>query len=161
MRSFLLLVPVTAVVACGCDLVLKPKTKPTATQSAEAPKTESGGGSGGGGGAGFGAAQQTRQAVQRTVTANELKNLQLFIENASLASGKMPTVQEIWAAVQQEDKKLAEFIQDGTIVLTGATTREACWAYQKDADTKGGWILTNSGAERVDAATAKRWIHGQ
>jgi hypothetical protein len=156
MRTFLLLVPVAAVVACGCDQIMKPKTKPTAA-APEAAKTDSGGG----GGPGFGAAQQTRQAVQRTVTANELKNLHLFIENASLATGKMPSVQEIWAAVQQEDKKLAEFLHDGTIVLTGATTREACWAYQKDADTKGGWILTSSGAERVDAATAKQRIHGQ
>jgi len=150
--------------AVGCDVPI-PKRNP-ATEPTQ-PIPAGGGGGGGIPGAGGavqnpgGAAQAVRGAVQRTVTAAELKDLHLFIDTYSLSSGKMPTAPEITAAVQKENKKLHELLADGTIVLTGSTVRESCWAYQKDAATNGGWIITHSGPERVDAATAKRWITGQ
>jgi len=155
-----LLVVATAA-GVGCDLPW-PKKKPTETTQAESSVAGSGGGANANaGGPGMAAVQGVRGAVQRAVTVNELKNLHLFIDTASLASGRMPTKAEISAAVQKEDKKLYEFLADGTIVLTGSTARESCWAYQKDSATNGGWIVTHTGPEQVDAATARRWITGQ
>lgn len=143
LRFGLLAVGVVASLA-GCD-------NPFAKKGTTASET----------GSGIKVIDQTKQAVQRTVDANELKNLHLFIDTASLASGHMPTAAEITTVVRKEDKRLADAIADGTIILTGATTRESLWAYSKDAGTKGGWIVTNNGPEQVDAATAQRWINGR
>ena len=107
----------------------------------------------------FGAIQGTRQAVQRVVTANEMKDLHLFIEMASLTEGKMPTIASITASLKQSGSKAFGLVESGDIVLTGATRRESCWAYEKDAAAKGGWIVLHTGPERVDAETAKKWLN--
>ena len=116
-----------------------------------------------GGGGGGGAYQAVRTAVRRTVNENELKNLHLFIETASGASGRMPSPQEILAALQREAPKIAKHIQDGDIVLTGATTREGIWAYTKDPQSTAGehLILTSSGIERMQADTLRQRLKEQ
>lgn len=167
MRTVLLMgAAAAAVAAAGCGFLSPKKATPSSGSTPTDTANPVGVGTSGAvgmapspGGAGFGAAQQVRQAVQKkAVTGNEMKNLHLFIETASLASGAMPSLQEITAGVQREDKKLAEMLADGSVILTGTKTRESCWAYEKDAATTGGWIVTPSGPERVDAATARRWI---
>jgi hypothetical protein len=106
---------------------------------------------GGGGGGGGGAYQAVRTAVKRSVSQNEMHNLHLFIENTSAASGRMPSPQEIMAALPREAPKLAKQIQDGDIVLTGARTRESIWAWTKEPQSVAGehLILTASGIERM------------
>lgn len=101
-----------------------------------------------------GAIQNVRGAVQRTVTAHEMGNLRIFIENASLSSGRMPSVDEIRAAATMADPKLAQMLKDGSIVLTGAKERESVWAYEKDVTTKGGFVLSQNGVERLTAEEA-------
>lgn len=109
----------------------------------------------------LGAVQNVRKAGQRVVTANELRSLHLFVNDASLVSDRMPSKEEILAAAKQAgDRKLAEFIQDGTIVLTGAKRREEIWAYEKDAPTNGGWVVTSSGPEQMSAAQLKQRLAG-
>jgi hypothetical protein len=109
-----------------------------------------------GGGGGGGAVQAVRGAVQRVVTQAELKSIQLFIDTASAASGRMPSTAETLAAIRQSDAKLAGLIDDGTIVLHPATVREAVWAYEAKALSAGGLVLTNSGVERMDAAALRQ-----
>jgi hypothetical protein len=103
----------------------------------------------------LGASHAVRKAVERTVTLNELNNLRLFIDTASGASGRMPTPDEIKAAAQKEDRKLHEFLADGTIVLTGTTSREGVWAYVAEAMKTNGYVVTATGIERMDAAQLK------
>ena len=116
-----------------------------------------------GGGGGGGAYQAVRTAVKRTVSQNEMHNLHLFIENASAATGTMPSAQDITAALQREAPKVAKMIQDGDIVLTGARSRESIWAYTKDPQTVGGehLILTASGIERMPAQTLRQRLTEQ
>ena len=118
---------------------------------------------GGGGGGGGGAYQAVRTAVKRTVSQNEMHNLHLFIENASAASGTMPSPQQITASLQREAPKLAKQIQDGDIVLTGTRTREGIWAYTKEPQSVAGehLVLTASGIERMPAATLNQRLQQQ
>jgi hypothetical protein len=145
MKKIILLAPL---VLLGC----MPK-KPAVTG---VPTTQ-----GGGGGSVVGAAQGVRGAVQRHVTAVEMHELHLFIENYSAASGSMPSKETILEVVKKESPKLYQMLQDGSIVLTGLQKREGVWAYQKDAPTQGGWILTQNGEERLDAAEVKKRLMEQ
>jgi hypothetical protein len=103
------------------------------------------------GGGGLGVVQQVKGAVQRTVTAKELDDLRIYIDTASLASGRMPNKETILKEVKTADRKLGQLIEDGAIVLTGATQREGVWAYEKDAPERGGMVLTSTGVERLSA----------
>src|SRR5205085_12137155 len=109
-----------------------------------------------GGGGGGGAVEAVRGAVARAVTQNDLKNIQIYIENASGASGRMPSPQETLAALQKEDPKTAQLVTEGAIVLHNARTREDVWAYEKKAATEGGLVLTSQGIERMDAAALRQ-----
>lgn len=103
----------------------------------------------------------TKPVVRRPVTKQDMMDIHLFVDTASGASGRMPDPTTIQAALGAAGSPAAKLVATDDIVLTGARQRESCWAYQKGATTDGGWIVTNSGAEQVDAATAKRWIGGR
>ena len=110
--------------------------------------------SGGGNPSVMGAAQEVRGAVNRVVTAAELKDLHLFMTNAKLSQGRVPTSQETWAAISQPggNPQLTKLIQDGLLVLVPNPGEEGLWAYAKEAPTSGGWVLTHSEPRRVTAA---------
>lgn len=109
--------------------------------------------SGGGNPTGYGAQQAVRGAVERTVTQAEMHDLHLFMNTAKGASGRVPTSQETWEALNKPDgnRKLVQLIQDGLIILVPSPQEEGLWAYDKNASTTGGIILTHSGVERVTA----------
>jgi hypothetical protein len=141
MRKLVVLALVLVLVG-GC------KKKPTSNTSGNT----GGGGSGGlnSGGSG-GAVQGVRMAAGRVVSEHELKNIHLFIETASGASGQMPTVPQITAALQKEAPKTYQLVQEGAIVLTGATTRESIWAYTAKPQSIAGYhlALSSSGIEKL------------
>jgi hypothetical protein len=105
----------------------------------------------------LGPVQAGRKASQRIVTANELRNIHLFINSAI----DVPSKEQIIAAMKQEDPKAYQLIQDGAIVLTGARSREAVWAYEKDAPTNGGWAVVSSGPDRMTAAQLQQLLSQQ
>ncbi len=163
MRALLLIAAAGVVLSAGCEK--KKKTAPTNPATGKTDDTTVTPGPGGGvvvggggaaGGGGGGAVQAVRGAVQRTVTMNDLNQIRIFIENASLASGRMPSVQETYQALKQEAPNLAKLIDEGTITLHPARTREEVWAYETAALEKGGLMLTSQGVERVDAQTLKQ-----
>jgi hypothetical protein len=118
---------------------------------------------GSGGGGGGGAAQAVRTAVNRTVNMAQMHDLRLFIDNASAASGQMPSAQEITAALQRESPKTYQLVKDGAIKLTGTRSREGIWAYTIEPQSVGGehLVLTASGIERVPAQTLKQQLDQQ
>lgn len=103
----------------------------------------------GGGGSG-GAAQAVRKAAARAVSQNELRNIHLYIENASL-SGQMPSAPEITQALMREAPATYKLIQEGAIVLTGTRSRESVWAYTKEAQSTTGehLMVSNNGVGRI------------
>ena len=148
MKTMIRCIAMVLIFAAGC----MPK-KPGATST-------SAGHSGGGGGGG-GAVQGVRGAVQRHITAVEMHELHIYIENYSGATGRMPAKETILEVVKKENPKLYQMLQDGSIVLTGLQSREGIWAYQKDAPTQGGWVLSQNGEERLDAAEVKKRLMDQ
>jgi hypothetical protein len=109
-----------------------------------------------GGGGGGGAVQAVRGAVTRVVAESDMKQIQTFIEYSSGASGRMPTPQETLAALTREAPKIAEMVNDGTIVLNTARSREDVWAYEKKALEQRGWVVTSSAVEQMDSATLRQ-----
>jgi hypothetical protein len=104
----------------------------------------------GGGGSG-GAAQAVRKAVLRTVTEIELKDLHLYLNTASLATGQLPTKEAILADLRRDSQKLYKQIQDGSIVLTGATSRDAVWAYTAEPQRGNDYyVVTSSGVDQMN-----------
>jgi len=155
MRIFVIAICV-AVSLVGCKKKVAPLANaPASTLPANATVVTPAPGSGvvvnaGGGG---GAVQAVRGAVRRTVTMNDLQQIRIFIDNASLASGRMPSTQMTYAALKQESPSIATLIDEGVLTLNNATTREQVWAYETDALKQGGQVLTGSGVERMDAET--------
>jgi hypothetical protein len=139
------------VLIAGCDMA-KPAKKSTTTPPAVTanPATTTNYQSG------AGAVQNVRAAVQRTVTTNDLAQIRIFIENASLASGSMPSVNDTYDALKKEAPKIAQLIDEKVLTLNPAKTREQVWAYETAAYTNGGLVLTSSGVERMDASVLKQ-----
>ena len=153
MRTILTAAVFAAALAGGCET--KKKAKPT-TKATEPDRSSGGGGGGSSSGGSGGAVQAVRGAVKRIVDQNDLRNIHLFIENASGASGRMPSQNETYAAIQKEAPTLAKKIDDGIITLCNPRTREEIWAYETDALQKGGWVCSSSGVERMEAETLKQ-----
>jgi hypothetical protein len=135
MKRLLLFVALIVMASGGCR---------KRSSDSEAPSSSGGEG-------GFGAVQAVRGAVQRTVTAAELHDLHLFMSNAKLTMGHVPTKDETWAALNQPNgnPQLVKLIQDGTLILVDKPQDEGLWAYSKEAPTLGGMVLTHDGPERV------------
>ena len=143
MRTIIPIVLVLLVALSGC----KPRPRPPTTTKAEDPVVSM--------------VQGVNRAVKRHVTLVEMHDLHLFIETAYGASGKMPTKEFIFDAMKKENPKLFQMLQDGTIILTELQTHEGVWAYDKDARTQGGIVLTHNGASRMTLEEVKQQFAGQ
>ncbi|MFM7150480.1 MAG: hypothetical protein ACKO23_11605 [Gemmataceae bacterium] len=151
MHRFQAFLVVLLVFSVGC----KKKTDSKASTPTTGKAAPAAGGSGvamnpSGGGSG-GAAQAIRKAVGRAVNQNELRNIHLFVESASSASGAMPTVPEILNALRLESPATLKLVEDGAIVLTGARQRASIWAYTADAQSVTGehLVVNQNGVERM------------
>jgi hypothetical protein len=96
-------------------------------------------------------------AAGRVVALAEMKDIHIFMENASVVDGKMPKPSAVYEAlVAAGAKKAAEHVRLGSIVLTGATQRESIWAYDYAALTNGGYAISQNGVEMLSAAELKQ-----
>ena len=136
MRTLIPIVLMLLVTVTGC----KSKPRSTAPKSTAPAKDD----------AVVGMVKGVNAAVKRTVTLIELSELQKTIEQAfGESDSKMPSKEYILDAMKKDNRKLYDMLQDGTIVLTETKVHESVWAYEKDAPTKGGYILTHNGPERL------------
>ena len=94
-------------------------------------------------------------APAKRVEAADMKEVWVFIENASLASGKMPATATTYQALIAAESKAAPLVKDGSITLVAATLRESVWAYETQALTSGGLVATQNGVETLTAAELK------
>jgi len=88
----------------------------------------------------------------RPVTRDDLNEIWIFIENRSQATGTMPSPETTYAALVAANARAAELVRDGSIILTGATSRESIWAFERNAPTRGGWVASQNGPEQLTAA---------
>jgi hypothetical protein len=98
----------------------------------------------------------TLNAAKRIDVTNDLQQIRVYIEDASLASGRMPSVQETYQSLKQAAPKIAKLIDEKVITLNPARTREDVWAYETAALQNGGMVRTSQGVERMDAPTLKQ-----
>lgn len=164
MTRSLLLVGLAAAAGCTAD-VPRSKTAPTAAPPAKAEPAPEAPASGGNTNyqAGAGALQNTRQAARRTVALNDMANLGKFIQAQEIELGKMPTAAEITTALKADPnmRPVSAAVADGTIVLTGTSSKSGLWAYEVDADTKGGIGLVGGVANRYSADEIKNLKQGR
>lgn len=95
------------------------------------------------------------------VGQKDLEDVRIFIDNFSGANGRMPTQQQVVAALQMSGSPAFALQQRGAITLTGATTREGVWAYETAAANHGGLITGANGTETVTAADFARRLRGR
>lgn len=92
----------------------------------------------------------------RPVTQRDMLDLQIIIHDSSLVVGQMPTPEFIYKALVQAKTPVADLVKDGSISLTGATTRDSIWAFETKAITNGGLVVSQNGVETVTAAQLKQ-----
>ena len=97
-----------------------------------------------------------RGAAMRAVAAADMRDLQVFIDTAALASGRMPSGADIYAALVDARSPAAALVKDGAIVLTGARERESVWAFEANAYLSGGLVVSQNGVERLTAGELKK-----
>lgn len=95
-----------------------------------------------------------------TVRAQDLEDIRLFIDTAS-AAGRMPSARLTYTALVAAESPAAGAVKSGAIVLTGATTREAVWAFELGALTAGGRVVGANGVETLTADGLARRLGGQ
>ncbi len=109
-------------------------------------------------GAGLGA--NLNQVKKRVPVQHDFEQLGIIIYALELQDSRMPTPDAIKADLKTnpDARELLAKIDDGAIILTGTTDRQALWAYEVDADKAGGFILVNGRASRVSADDVKDWL---
>jgi hypothetical protein len=150
------LLPVCAVLALGCKKKAKTTTPTTSATNRADSATGTPQPQGTNYQPGAGVVHNVAQAAKRLEVKNDLQQMRIFIENASLASGRMPSAQETYQALKKEAPKIAKLIDDRVITLNPARTREEVWAYETAALQSGGQVLTSQGVEQMDAETLKQ-----
>ncbi|VTR94402.1 unnamed protein product [Gemmata massiliana] len=94
-------------------------------------------------------------AANKIVAMADMREVWVFIENASGASGKMPTAALTYAALREASSPAAALVKDGAIILTGSTSRESVWAFEARAYLNGGLVVSQNGVETLTAAELK------
>jgi hypothetical protein len=105
-----------------------------------------------------GSSSSSAPAANVTVSKQDMEDIRTFVDNASGASGQMPSPQLIYTALVQSGSPAAKLVEARAIILTGAQVRESVWAYEVKAATQGGMIVTQNGVETVTAAEVKRRV---
>ena len=137
----------------GCK---KPAGTPTPTSAAPAPS--GGGGSNTNSVSGGGAVQNVRQAARRTVALSDFNTLGQLIEASYTTNNRMPDFAAFKQELQRDAPNVLAAINDGSIVCCWTAAHEGLWAYEIDADTRGGITLITGRAARADAAEVQRLL---
>lgn len=95
-------------------------------------------------------------APAAAVGKQDMEDIRIYVDNRSGASGQMPTVQEVYAALTQAQSPAATLVYKQAITLTGAKTREGIWAFETAALQRGGLVCGSNGTETVTADDLKR-----
>jgi hypothetical protein len=182
MKPLALLVVLAVLIGAGCKKKPKPPVDdgnqtPAGQSSGDGARGAGGGGGGGndptivpsagagggvvistgGGGGGGGAAMAVRKAVRRAGAMNEMKNIGEIIETLRSPEGKMPTKDEIIAALKQSPQLYAG-VTEGAYILTGTTDGGGLWLFEVDAENKGGIVVVGGRATRANEDEVKQYI---
>ncbi len=133
----ILVVAVTCLLWTGCE---PPPPKPTK------PSKETGGVIG-----------EILDKPRQIVTMEEMHDLHLYMAGEEV-NGQMPTKEMVFAYAKKDNPKLWKLLDSGAIVLTGTKNRDSLWAYEKDAPTKGGWVVDGRGQTKMSAEEVQKLL---
>ena len=108
--------------------------------------------------AGGGAVQNVRQAARRTITLADMSTLGTLLEIEFNTANKMPSYDTFKATLTKDAPNILAAINDGSIILCWTTNHEGIWAYEIEADVKGGVALVTGRASRYDATAVKQML---
>ena len=91
----------------------------------------------------------------KPVTEADMKEIWVFMDNASAVSGKLPPMALVYSALVKTESKAADLVKDGSIILTNTASRESIWAFEFKALTQGGLVVSQNGVETLTAAELK------
>ena len=91
----------------------------------------------------------------RSVSEANMKDVWVFIDNRSGATGQMPSMRDVYDALATAKSPAAYLVKDGSIVLTNSRSRDSVWAYEKNAPLNGGLVAGSNGVERLSADQLK------
>lgn len=154
MRRLLLLVPVLAAAyGCGFPKSTPKPTKPSAEKIDDRNTNYRADGS---------TLGNAARAGKRVVQLNDFNGLRTFILTYEIENNRMPTIDQIKADLKNypDASEILKKVEEGVIILTGTTDKNALWAYEIDADKAGGIVLVGPSGEikRVSADEAKQLI---
>jgi hypothetical protein len=152
LRFGLLTAGVLAAVGCGNPLAVLKTPPPETSEKIDDRNTNyRPGGS---------ALGNAARAGKRTAQLHDFEQLGTIIFALELDNSRMPTVDAIKADLKAnpDAREILAKIDEGVIILTGTTDRQALWAYEIDADKAGGIILVNGRASRASADDVKDWL---
>jgi hypothetical protein len=92
--------------------------------------------------------------LRRSVTANDLNQLKIFMEQARTETGKYPRSLADLPGLQRDAPNIHKLIQDGDLVLAGDVN--GVLAYEKAALEVRGSVLTTEGVQALEPAELKR-----
>jgi hypothetical protein len=117
---------------------------------------------GGGGNTNFvpggGAVQNVRKAGVRTISLADMRSLGQSVFQTVQLDDRMPSAAEIKQSMQREAPNVFAAINEGSIILTDTKNKTGLWAYEVDADTKGGIVLVSGTASRATADEVKQYL---
>ena len=95
---------------------------------------------------------------QRGAARVDFDQLKTLIFALDLQENRMPTADAIKADLKAnpDARVLLKKINDGVIVLTGTTDRQAMWAYEIDADKAGGIVILGGNVTDANADDVKK-----
>jgi hypothetical protein len=96
-------------------------------------------------------------AIRRTDAINEMKTLGQEISLLLTELGRMPTKDQILAALKTNSKLLTA-ISEGSYILTGTTDAGGLWAYEIDADVRPGLALIGGTAAKSTPEELARYF---
>jgi hypothetical protein len=95
-------------------------------------------------------------APGRAVWYNDLDNLRKYITQYQIESNRYPTKLEEMPDVARDLPRIAEAIRQGELILAGG--KGGVLAYEKDAETVGGRVMTNQGIQNMTASDLRQLL---
>jgi len=94
--------------------------------------------------------------LRRNITANDLHQLKIFIEQVHLETNKYPSSLADLPGLQRDARNLATMIQEGDLILTGG--RNDVLAYSKAGLERRSAVLMKTGVQEMEPDELKKLV---
>jgi hypothetical protein len=86
-----------------------------------------------------------------------MHQIALLIAQWEIENNRMPSANEAYGLLASSPN-LKKLVDDGDVIFTGTKDRSGMWAYEVEADTKGGVAIVSGTAARHSADEIKQYL---